>query len=448
MARPYGVAAPRAPTYGGVVTLSDPRHGDLTFGTLDPSATDEESLRRLTAYGDAWSTAFLEGRLDEEKRKHWLAHSRADDVTFRFAEPTRTTVGTLLPVATFSSWDQEMNVGGPDLLPLRMITDVTVAPTHRRRGLLTRLMTEDLDDAASRGVPLAALTVSEGSIYGRYGFGPATRFRRVEADVRPGRFALRTEGDGDGGSLERLEPQHAYPVLQQMYAAHLRQTRGEVARPAFYEPVLTGVFSWTTGGPDRALEVVVHLDGAGHPDGYVAYRAKETDGEASIEVADLVALTPAAYLRLWRFLADVDLVSTVKARVLLDDVLDHALVDLRAARTTEVRDFLWLRILDLPVALEGRPWRDDASVVLEVDDPQGHVAGRWRVTTEGGRARVERTDDAAGVRLSAETLATLYLGDRLVPALAAAGRVSGPDVDAFAAMADHAGPPPACRTGF
>ncbi len=106
------------------------------------------------------------------------------------------------------------------------------------------------------------------------------------------------------------------------------------------------------------------------------------------------------------------------------------------------------RILDLPVALEARPWREDGTVVLEVEDSLGHTAGRWRVTTEKGQARVERTEDSPGVSLSAETLATLYLGDRLVPTLAAAGRVTGPDVETFAAMADHAGPAPYCRTGF
>ncbi|MCK5930051.1 MAG: GNAT family N-acetyltransferase, partial [Nocardioides sp.] len=155
----------------------DPRHDDLIFGTLDVHATDEETLAALHAYGDAWSTAFLEGRLDEEKRKRWLAHSREDDVTFRFARPRTTVAGASRPVATFSSWDQEINVGGASLLPLRMITDVTVAPTHRRRGLLTKLMSEDLAEAAAEGVPVAALTVSEGSIYGRFGFGPATRYR-------------------------------------------------------------------------------------------------------------------------------------------------------------------------------------------------------------------------------------------------------------------------------
>ncbi len=101
------------------------------------------------------------------------------------------TIGSgVIPVATYSSFDKTLNVGGGRLLPLRMITDITVSPTHRRRGLLRTLITQDLTEAAASGLPLAALTASEGSIYGRFGFGPATRYRNLEVDTSS-RFALR-----------------------------------------------------------------------------------------------------------------------------------------------------------------------------------------------------------------------------------------------------------------
>ncbi|ANH36827.1 Enhanced intracellular survival protein [Nocardioides dokdonensis FR1436] len=422
-------------------------YDDLTFDLLDVHATDEDSVARLHAYADTWSQAFHEGRLDEEKNKHWIEHSRVDDVTLRAVLPRRSAIGgTPRPVATFTSWDQQLNVGGPDLLPVRMITDVTVAPTHRRRGLLTRLMTEDLDEAVRAGVPLAALTVSEGSIYGRYGFGPATRYRKVHVDVRPGRFALHHLEDD--GTLELALPAEAWPAMAQVHAERLATSRGEIARPAFYEQFLSGRFDWESGGPDRKLTVVVHLDVTGQPDGYVAYRTAWKDDQARLEVADLVATTHTAHLRLWRHVADVDLVTEVRARTAPDDLLDLAVVDPRGVTSVEVRDFLWLRILDLPRALEARPWREDASVVLEVDDALGHTAGRWRVTTEKGTARVARTDDEPSVRLPADVLAALYLGDRSVLTAAAAGRLHGPDVTTLAAMADHAGPAPYCSTGF
>ena len=55
----------------------------------------------------------------------------------------------------------------------------------------------------------------------------------------------------------------------------------------------------------------------------------------------------------------------------------------------------------------------------------GHAAGRWRVETSGGEAKVSRTDDAADVTLDAETLGALYLGGIDTPTLAAVGRLRG-----------------------
>ena len=87
--------------------------------------------------------------------------------------------------------------------------------------------------------------------------------------------------------------------------------------------------------------------------------------------------------------------------------------------------------------------------MLEVEDSQGHAAGRYAVETSGGRAAVARTDDAPEVAVTAETLAALYLGAAPVRSLRRAGRVHGTDeaVDRFGAMADLA-EPPYCLTGF
>lgn len=420
-------------------------HDDLTFELLDIHATEGPMAAKVAAYGDAWARGFHEGSLSEKQREWWLEFSRADDVRLRAVYPAASLVEDPPPVATFTSWAKEINVGGGTLLPLHMITDVTVAPTHRRRGLLQRLMTEDLTEAAARGLPLAALTVSEGGIYGRFGFGVATRQRVAEVDTGAGRFRLRDTGDD--GSLQLLDLPQARPFVEQVFAQHLATTRGAVARPAFYRHIEEGQ-DWEGGGPDTKSRTVVHLDAAGEVDGYARFQHKEADGKGTIELRGLHALTDAAWRRLWRFLAEVDLADTVKTRIPVDSPLPHAVVDPRVVRTTGLVDFLWVRVLDVVAALEARPWREDATVVLEVDDPMGIAAGRFRISTGKGRATVERTEDEAGVRLGVETLGALYLGDAEVGTHAAAGRVTGPDVATFAAMADHAGPTPWCSTGF
>ena len=80
-------------------------------------------------------------------------------------------------VGTFRSTARELTVPGGATLVTDAITNVTVAATHRRRGLLTRMMTRDLAAARERGDSLAILVAAEYRIYGRYGFGPATHFR-------------------------------------------------------------------------------------------------------------------------------------------------------------------------------------------------------------------------------------------------------------------------------
>ena len=118
-------------------------------------------------------------------------------------------------------------------------------------------------------------------------------------------------------------------------------------------------------------------------------------------------------------------------------------------KTTEVEEFLWLRLLDVPRCLAARPWAADGTVVLEVDDPQGHTSGRYEVTTTDGVATVIHTDRPSDVQVTAETLGSLYLSDVPVLHLHRAGRIGGDDesVRRFAAMADLS-VAPYCLTGF
>ncbi len=423
-------------------------HPGLTFATYRSRDAGEVSPDRLDGWFEAQSRGFHQGRVSEEMRRRYHEHLEADDVLLRGAWQDQPALGTgAIPVATFASFDKTLNVGGDQLLPLRMITDISVSPTHRRQGLLRTLITDDLRDAVAGGLPVAALTVSEGSIYGRFGFGLATHHRHLEVDTTA-RFALRSLDDG--GRMELLEPVEAWPVVTEVFARFHQRTRGSVDRPQFYEPMLSGTFDFEEG-PDKLLRTAVHVNASGEPDGYVVYRYEgRQDDHRTVNVKDLVGLTPEAHLRLWRFLADIDLANRVtwhQAPVV--DPLEWALVDPFAARVVKVTDALWVRVLDVVAALKARGWGADGEVVLEVADALGHAAGRFRVTSSGGRAEVARTDDEPGVRLDAEALGSLYLGGVGVETLTAAGRVTGTEqaLRDWAAMADT-GPAPYCITGF
>jgi len=107
-------------------------------------------------------------------------------------------------VGTLRSLDLEVTVPGGGLVVAEGITNVAVIPTWRRRGLLTRMIRRALGDAAARGRCLAALIASEYRIYGRFGFGPATRAVAYDIAVRR---AGGVRVPGDAGLVEPVSLQ-------------------------------------------------------------------------------------------------------------------------------------------------------------------------------------------------------------------------------------------------
>lgn len=416
---------------------------------LDPTDESDAARTRLRHWIEGVSRGFHDRRLDDDGWQVFLDMCRHDRIVprgFWLAEG-EFGAGTL-PVATFSHFDKDLNVGGAHV-GTRMITDITVSPAHRRRGLLRRMMEANLADAVAQGVPTACLTVSEATIYGRFGFGPATFRRTIELDTSRG---FRVDGPVDPGRMELVEPGDSWEVMSSIFERFHETTRGSVRRPYFYQPLLTGSYDFDNGGgQDKKSRLAVHLDATGTPDGYVLYKHKGYDEKpATVEVINLVAPDPAAHLALWRFLGDVDLSSKVTwSGASTSDLLRWSLEDRHRLKITQQPDHLWVRVLDVPAALQARPWYADGRVVLDIDDAQGHAAGRWSVSVSGGAATVGRTEDKADVRLPVDTLGALYLGGVDVTTLALAGRLTGSTeaVGRFAALADG-GPAPYSVTSF
>ncbi|NYE36919.1 putative acetyltransferase [Nocardioides cavernae] len=417
---------------------------DYDFAILDLSDESDAAAARRRGWVGAVLRGFRDPRPDDGLVDRWVSHYRADRVVVRGAWLPEGEFGAgPMPVATYASLDKTLNAGR-GLLPLRMITDVTTSATHRRRGLLRRLVEDDLADAVAQGVPMAALTASEATIYGRWGFGPATFNQTVELDTTPG-FALRPYDDD--GRVELVEPADAWPHVKRVFDTFHARQRGSVEWPAQYEDIHTGAYDFDGRGTNDKLRGAVHLGADGVVDGFVLYAWAE---DYTLKVSEMIALTTAAQLGLWSFLAHTDRVRTVSFNLAHpDDPLRWALVDPDRLKLTANRHFLWLRVLDVPRALEARPWAADGTVVLAVDDAQGHADGTFEVTTADGVATVGPTDRAPQVRVSAETLGSLHLSAVPVSHLRRAGRVQGDDEDVrrFAAMADLADPPYSL-TGF
>lgn len=394
---------------------------DYDFRTLDAQDDSEANTAALTSWLHTVSHGFHDGTPGELFTRLWLENMRTDEQRVSGAWLPEGAFGAgLRPVGTFSSFDKTLNTG-LDVIGVHMITDITVSPAHRRRGLLSRMMTDDL---AATDLPVAALTVSEASIYGRFGFGPATFRRRIEVDTTSN-FAFRSYADP--GRCELMEPADMWPVISDVFTRFHAATRGSLDRPTFYRPMLTGEIDFASGSPETKLRGAVHLDADGTPDGYAQWKVEDGEnGKPKPVNANLLSLTEEAHLGLWGFLAGIDLTSQVTDRASrIDDTLDWSVTNRDVVDVKNVYDQIWIRVLHVPRALAARPWFADDSIVLGVDDPLGRAHGAFAITARDGRASVVPSTETPEVLLSAETLGSLYLGGVAVGTLARAGRVTG-----------------------
>ena len=337
-----------------------------------------------------------------------------------------------------------MSVPGGEL-PTAGVSAVTVAPTHRRRGILRELMRRQLDDVRERGEPLAALNASESAIYGRFGYGLAAMRERVTIDRRHTEFAPAVpEPPGEVRFADADAARERWPAL---YERPRESRPGMMSRiPGYWSAFVIPRTEKPEGGFTKRQ--YVEYAGPGGPEGYAIYAVKPDwpDGLPSgiVLVHDLIATTPAAEAALWRYLFGIDLVGTIKARNRSpDDALMWMLADPRRLRR-DVRDHLWVRIVDVPRALEGRAYPAEGRLALDVRDPFGDwAAGRFELAAEGGQATCRPTTSAPDLTLGADDLAAIYLGGVAPATLARAGRIEGsPDALrlAGALFAWHAAP--------
>ncbi|MFJ8163221.1 GNAT family N-acetyltransferase [Streptomyces sp. NPDC096136] len=328
-------------------------------------------------------------------------------------------------VGSAGAFSFRLSVPGGAVVPAAGVTMVGVAPTHRRRGVLTSMMRRQLDDVRAGGEPVAVLTASEPEIYGRFGYGTAAH--ALSFDIDTTRVRLDVPPGTDGVRLRLVDPSTALADCERVYAALVPGRPGMPARrPGWERQGLLDPESLRQGA--SPLKCVVAQDAAGRVAGYARYRVRPdwepAGSDGTVLVGEVNAVDPAAYAALWRYLFEIDLTWHVRAYGRpVDDPLLHLVNDVRRIRARQ-RDALHLRLVDLPGALEARGYGAAVDVVMEVEDafcPWN--AGRWRLTADGSGARCVRSDGAAELALSVRELGSAYLGGVTLASLAAAGRV-------------------------
>ncbi|MBB1571277.1 MAG: GNAT family N-acetyltransferase [Propionibacterium sp.] len=396
--------------------------------TLPLDTPDDDP--RWAFYVDLFNNAFLDARGSTEALAAFRKHRRADNAVLGMVTTEGPGLAGRQPVAGFTWAPIGLNAGA-GIVQAMCVNVVAVRPTHRRKGLLRAMMQHHLQQARQGGLALAALTASEATIYGRFGFGVASRIVDWEIDIR--RFAIRPDVTVAAGSLELVDPPSIKDIFEHISNSHQRAHRGAFSPLEMHRAKADGSWSKAEQGPSRKLRYLVHFDESGQPDGFAGFSHKGWEEAPSpTEVTAVCSPSPEIDRALWRGLASFDIVERLTySSASPDDPLPESLVDSWAVTKKLTHDGVWLRILDMEKATVERGFESDGEAVVRVKDPMGFCDGTWQITVDGGRGAARRTALSPTVELGVDALARLWLGDATAVQLAQSGTIEG-DQDAIA----------------
>ena len=337
---------------------------------------------------------------------------------FRFAAEIEGSDTTTYP-GIYGVFPMTLSIPGPNAgprpVPCSGLSWVGVHPDHRRRGVLTAMMRHHLEQVHEEaGTHVSALHASEPAIYGRYGYGLAS----LELQVQLSRETTLTAPELDEAAAE-VTTQFATvsdpDVPGRMRDCHLATAAlgAVVGNLEYYQRIC---FQAPEQLRDKESWRVLFARRDNRDVGFAMFR-RTHKWEKYRPAGELVVWTvvggPAAQLVLLRRLVDFDLTGTVSVgKVGVDDPLVLWAGGPRATSDVGTYDSLWVRLVDLPEALQDRSWSQPCDVVVEVDDtsaPWNH--GGWRIHVDDtGQASVEKSDTDADVRVPVQALGAAYLG--------------------------------------
>ena len=305
--------------------------------------------------------------------------------------------------------------------PCAGVTVVGVLPSHRRRGLLRRMMELQLRDVRERGEPIAALWASEETIYGRFGYGLASLC--LNLGIRRRNVRIRPELPQEG-SVRLVETDEALRALPRLYDRIRKRSPGFLSRSrGWWETRTLGDRPENRRGAGPLVRALYERDGRAA--GWALYRiaqegATYEEWKKTVRVVELQGVDDGARRELWGFLLGIDWTDDITIEGLAVDDSLLLVVDRPNELRPRVFDGLWVRPVEVGGALAARGVSGDGRVTLEVTaDPQfADNVGTW--TVEGDRVR--RTSRRPDVRLDVQTLGMTLLGGFTFAQLARAGR--------------------------
>lgn len=326
---------------------------------------------------------------------------------------------------TAGNFSFTMTVPGGEL-PTAGLTVVGVLPTHRRRGIASKLMRYQLEDARKHKEPLSILWASEDSIYQRFGYGLGTSQMNIESERGHTDFRLAAEPTG---RARLLTSEEAGKVLPDVYERVRAETPGMLARsPEWWQ--YHRLFDPKESRDGGSKMMIVVWEDEGRAEAYALYRFKEKWGfdtgisTSEVWVLESVATSAKATQQLWNYLFGIDLAQKVIGYFMpVDHPLPLMALEPRRLKM-RVHDAVWLRAADVQEALANRSYALEETLTFALSDPFCEWNdGTWKLSARGGGHTVDRADGDPELALDSCDLGAIYLGGITVTDLHRAGRI-------------------------
>jgi predicted acetyltransferase len=326
-------------------------------------------------------------------------------------------------VGTFRHYGTPMSVPGGDLR-VGAVTNVAVLPTHRRQGLLTRMMALGLSQSVEQGEAASILIPAEWPIYGRYGFGIASEEVKIGLDAT--RAALVAPLPG---TVEHMDPEDFCKEIPAFYERMRALTPGTIPRREIGWRRYAGLIT-REGKPNLSQLFAVLRDDAGEIRAFAAYSIEDRPfvnfrAANLLKADDLVADSATSRMRLLQFLWEHDWVTEVEVKTQsVDDDYRYLLTDARTLWQAERNDVLWIRLLDVATALASRTYENPGRLVVKVEDRDGYAAGVYALDGGPDGATCSRSTENPDLVLPVQALGSIFLGGYAPSLLAEVGQIT------------------------
>lgn len=291
---------------------------------------------------------------------------------------------------------------------------VAIIPTHRRRGLASRLLIAGFEHARERGDVASVLYPFRASFYEGLGYGLAGEAHQYQFPPQ-----LLPDDKEQRRRVRMVRNQADFEAMRAVYDAGAALQTGQLDRSE-------RAWGKVWGEDDRAA-VVYH--GETGPEGYaiVRYRADLPLTERFLEVEERIWLTLPAQRGLYAWMSTLgDQWREIVYRAHPEEGFGDRLNEPRLPLLSNPGWGLWFpsatllrgpmfRLLDVPEAMRLRTLASDArlNVVLLVDDEQiPENRGPWLLRLGDGRISAEPHDGApadATLEVSMDTLSRIFI---------------------------------------